>query len=71
MNIRTLTALVPVSILAAAMAVSNAQKNKKQSHAEKISANVPNQLQQNLPKLAKYSFSQKLQDSDTDPSRPE
>ncbi|HAA87568.1 MAG TPA: hypothetical protein DCE22_04880, partial [Verrucomicrobiales bacterium] len=41
MNIRTLTALVPVSILAAAMAVSNAQKNKKQSHAEKISANVP------------------------------
>jgi type 1 glutamine amidotransferase len=41
MNIRTLTALVPVSILAAAMAGSNAQKNKKQSHAEKISANVP------------------------------
>ena len=40
MNIRTLTALVPVSILAAAMAGSNAQKNKKQSHAEKISANL-------------------------------
>jgi len=41
MNIRTLTALIPVSILAAAMAVSNAQKNKKQSHAEKITANLP------------------------------
>ena len=41
MNIRTLTALIPVSILAAAMAVSNAQKNKKQSNAEKIAANLP------------------------------
>ena len=41
MNIQTLTALIPVSILAAAMAVSNAQKNKKQSTAEKIAANLP------------------------------
>ena len=35
MNIRTLTALIPVSILAAAMAVSNAQKNKKQSNNDR------------------------------------
>ena len=41
MNLRTLTALIPVSILAAAMAASNAQKNKKQLNAEKITANLP------------------------------
>lgn len=41
MNTRSLTAIIPVAILAIVIGASNAQKNKKQVHAEKIAAGVP------------------------------
>ena len=41
MNKKTLTAIVPVCILAIAVGASNAQKDKKQINAEKIAANLP------------------------------
>mgnify|MGYP003326202429 FL=1 len=41
MNTRSFTAIIPVAILAIVIGASNAQKNKKQVHAEKIAAGVP------------------------------
>ena len=41
MKTRSLTAIIPVAILAIVIGASNAQKNKKQVHAEKIAAGVP------------------------------
>ena len=41
MNTRSFTAIIPVAILALVIGASNAQKNKKQVHAEKIAAGVP------------------------------
>ena len=41
MNTRSLTAIIPVAILTIVIGASNAQKNKKQVHAEKIAAGVP------------------------------
>lgn len=41
MNTRSFTAIIPVAILAIVVGASNAQKNKKQVHAEKIAAGVP------------------------------
>ena len=41
MNTRSLTAIIPVALLAIVIGASNAQKNKKQVHAEKIAAGVP------------------------------
>ena len=41
MKSRSLTAIIPVAILAIVIGASNAQKNKKQVHAEKIAAGVP------------------------------
>jgi len=41
MNTRSLTAIIPVAILVIVIGASNAQKNKKQVHAEKIAAGVP------------------------------
>ena len=41
MNTRSITAIIPVAILAIVIGASNAQKNKKQVNAEKIAAGVP------------------------------
>tara|TARA_B100001029_G_scaffold157123_1_gene142975 strand:- start:2756 stop:3679 length:924 start_codon:yes stop_codon:yes gene_type:complete len=41
MNTRSLTAIIPVALLAIVIGASNAQKNKKQVHAEKIAVGVP------------------------------